>query len=151
MADHVVHDSPIGWVNKHIQRYVSGKSGGHEWRPGVHTLLLTTTGRRSGTKRRTPLIYGRDRDNYVVVGSDNGSAKHPAWYLNLTADAHVEVQVGTQQFAAVAHLAEGEERARLWAMMQEIWPYYGGYQKKTKREIPVVVLTPADQGRRTAQ
>jgi deazaflavin-dependent oxidoreductase (nitroreductase family) len=151
MTDEVVHDSPVGWVNKHIQRYVTGRKGGHEWRPGVHTLLLTTTGRRTGTKRRTALIYGRDGDDYVVVGSDNGSALHPAWYLNLTADPHVYVQVGGEQFSAVARTAEGDERARLWAAMQEIWPYYGGYQKKTKREIPVVVLTPAGPRRRTEQ
>jgi deazaflavin-dependent oxidoreductase (nitroreductase family) len=152
MADHpadAVEDSPVGWVNTHTQRYLTGRKGGHEWRPGVYTLLLTTIGRRTGSKRRTPLIYGRDGDNFVIVGSVGGSAQHPSWYLNLSADPQVEVQVGTEQFPAVAHTAQGAERARLWEMMQEIWPYYGGYQRKTKREIPVVVLTPVDPARRT--
>jgi deazaflavin-dependent oxidoreductase (nitroreductase family) len=149
MSEDVVHDSPVGWVNKHTQRYLAGRKGGHEWRPGVHTLLLTTTGRRTGARRRTPLIYGRDGDNYVVVGSVGGSAKHPAWYLNLSADPHVEVLVGTEEFPAVARTAEGDERERLWEAMQEIWPYYAGYQQKTKREIPVVVLTPVGPARHT--
>jgi deazaflavin-dependent oxidoreductase (nitroreductase family) len=150
MGDDAVQDSPVGWVNKHTQRYLAGSKGGHEWKPGVLTLLLTTTGRRTGAKRRTPLIYGRDGDNYVIVGSVAGSAQHPAWYLNLSADPHVEVQVGDDPFPAVARTAEGNERARLWDLMREIWPYYAGYQKKTQREIPVVVITPAGPGHRTA-
>lgn len=151
VTDEAVQDSPVGWVNKHIQRYVTGRQGGHEWRPGVHTLLLTTTGRRTGTKRRTALIYGRDGDDYVIVASVGGSAKHPAWYLNLDADPNVEIQVGDELYDAVARTTAGDERARLWTAMNEIWPYYDGYQKKTKREIPVVVLTPVGPARHTEQ
>lgn len=138
-----VHDSPVGWVSKHIKRYVeSDGERGHEWRPGVPTLLLTTTGRRTGIQRRTALIYGRYGDDYVIVASVGGSPNHPAWYLNLSADPQVDVQVGAERFAAVARTAYGEERTRLWEAMQQIWPYYEGYQKKTAREIPVVVLIP---------
>jgi deazaflavin-dependent oxidoreductase (nitroreductase family) len=141
-TDPDVKDSPVGWVNRHIKAYVEsdGKKG-HEWRPGVPTLLLTTTGRRSGTRHRTALIYGRTGSDYVVVASTGGKPRHPAWYLNLSADPHVDVQVGPEKFSAVARTATGAERARLWAAMNEIWPSYAGYQKKTEREIPVVVLS----------
>jgi deazaflavin-dependent oxidoreductase (nitroreductase family) len=142
MTDSDVQDSPVGWVNRHIKAYVEsdGKKG-HEWQRGVPTLLLTATGRRTGTRHRTALIYGQDGENYVVVASKGGSKKHPAWYLNLSADPKVEVQVGAEKFQAVARTATGKERARLWAMMNTIWRHYAGYQKKTDREIPVIVLS----------
>jgi deazaflavin-dependent oxidoreductase (nitroreductase family) len=137
-----VQDSPVGWVKRHIKAYVEsdGKKG-HEWRPGVPSLLLTTIGRRTGTRHRTALIYGRDGEDYVVVASTGGGAKNPAWYLNLAADPHVDVQVGAEKFSAVARTTQGDERARLWAAMIQIWPAYEGYQRKTDREIPVVVLS----------
>jgi deazaflavin-dependent oxidoreductase (nitroreductase family) len=138
-----VVDSPREWVNKHIQRYVAtGGADGHEWKPGVPTLLLTTRGRKSGVLRRTALIYGRDGDAYVVVASQGGLPRHPGWYFNLDADPDVHVQVGAAEFDARARTATGEERARLWREMAAIWPSYDDYQKKTDREIPVVVLTP---------
>jgi deazaflavin-dependent oxidoreductase (nitroreductase family) len=136
-------DSPNPWVNEHVTRYVAtGGADGHEWRPGVPTLLLTTTGRKSGVKRRTALIYGRDTEDYVIVASKGGHPEHPAWYLNLEADPDVEVQVLDQTFPAVARTATGEERDRLWALMLRTWPAYDEYQARTDREIPVVVLTP---------
>jgi deazaflavin-dependent oxidoreductase (nitroreductase family) len=136
-----VSDSPTGWVGRHIRRYLdSDGANGHEWRPGGFTLLLTTRGRRSGRLRRTALIYGRDGDRYVVVGSVGGSARHPAWYLNLTEHPEVEVQVGPERFRATARTATPEEKARLWDQMTSIWPAYEGYQRKTRRDIPVVIL-----------
>ena len=136
-----VKDSPVGWVRKHIDRYVeTGGEQGHEWRPGVTTLLLTTKGRRSGEPRRTALIYQPDGDRYVVVASNGGSKGHPNWYLNLRDDPEVEVQVGPDRFRAHARTTSGEERARLWDLMNEIWPDYTNYQQRTDREIPVVVL-----------
>ena len=138
-----VTDSPVEWVAEHTRRYVeSGGEDGHEWRPGVPTLLLTTTGRRSGVKRRTALIYGRDNTDYVIVASNGGTPEHPAWYLNLEADPEVELQVLDATVAATASTVTGAERERLWALMREIWPAYDEYQTKTEREIPVVVLTP---------
>ena len=138
-----VTDSPVDWVAEHTQRYLdSGGEDGHEWRPGVPTLLLTTTGRKSGLKRRTALIYGRDNADYVVVASKGGSDEQPAWYLNLEADPQVEIQVFDAVLPAVAHTATGEERERLWALMRQTWPAYDEYQTRTDREIPVVVLTP---------
>ena len=140
-----VQDSPVGWVNRHIKSYVeSDGEKGHEWRRGVPTLLLTTTGRRTGTKHRTALIYGRDGADYVIVGSKGGSKKHPAWYLNLDANPQVDVQVGAERFSAVARTVTGTERARLWAKMNTIWRHYDGYQEQTDREIPVVVLSRSD-------
>ncbi len=139
--DEQVIDSPVGWVNKHIGRYVaSGGEKGHEWRPGVPTLLLTTRGRTSGLLRRTALIYGQDGDSYVVVASYGGSAEHPAWYRNLDADPRVHVQVGAEEFDALARTATAAERARLWVQMTRTWPEYDAYQTRTDREIPVVLL-----------
>ena len=135
-----IHDSPTGWVAKHIHDYVEtdGETG-HSWR-GVPTLLLTTLGRKSGLKRRTALIYGTDGDDYVIVASRGGHDQHPAWYLNLVDNPDVEVQVGADKCSARAHTANAEEKARLWPMMASIWPDYDNYQAKTEREIPVVVL-----------
>jgi deazaflavin-dependent oxidoreductase (nitroreductase family) len=135
-----IFDSPTGWVNEHIHNYVEtdGRNG-HMWR-GVPTLLLTTVGRKSGKKRRTALIYGKDGDNYIVVASRGGHSKHPAWYLNLVENPEVDVQVGADKFSARAHTASDKEKPRLWKLMASIWPAYNDYQAKTKREIPVVVL-----------
>jgi deazaflavin-dependent oxidoreductase (nitroreductase family) len=135
-----VKDSPTGWVKQHIDEYVAtGGEEGHLWN-GVPTLLLTTTGRRSGQRRRTALIYGRDGDDYVVVASQGGAPAHPAWYLNLDANPEVEVQVGEEVFAATARTVDDADRARLWPRMRDLWPAYDEYQDKTERQIPVVVL-----------
>jgi deazaflavin-dependent oxidoreductase (nitroreductase family) len=135
-----IFDSPTGWVADHIRSYVeSDGRKGHLWR-GLPTLLLTTRGRKSGKQRRTALIYGKDGDNYIVVASRGGHAKHPAWYLNLVEDPVVEVQVGSDKFSAQAHTATAEEKVRLWPLMTAIFPTYNSYQAKTKRDIPVIVL-----------
>ena len=138
-----VTDSPVDWVADHTRRYLeTGGEEGHEWRPGVPTLLLTTTGRKSGVKRRTALIYGRDNADYVIVASKGGTPEHPAWYLNLATDPEVEIQVLDTVLPATARTVTGEDRERLWALMRQIWPAYDEYQTKTDRQIPVVVLTP---------
>jgi deazaflavin-dependent oxidoreductase (nitroreductase family) len=140
-ASEQVVDSPEGWVADHIRRYVETDGAeGHEWRPGVFTLLLTTRGRKSGKLRRTALIYGRDGDAYLVVASQGGAPEHPAWYLNLLADPTVQVQVGADVFTARARTATAEEKPRMWRTMTAAWPAYDEYQTKTDREIPVVVL-----------
>jgi deazaflavin-dependent oxidoreductase (nitroreductase family) len=136
-----VFDSPTGWVKQHIKGYVeSDGERGHMWR-GVRTLLLTTTGRKSGKQRRTALIYGKEGDNHIVVASRGGHKDHPLWYLNLVANPQVDVQVGADTFSATARTATDEEKARLWPLMAAIWPAYNDYQKKTKRDIPVIVLS----------
>lgn len=133
-------DSPVDWVNEHTRQYVeSGGEQGHDWN-GVPTLLLTTTGRKSGVRRRTALIYGTSGDAHVIVASKGGAPEHPAWFLNLEADPDVELQVGPDVFAARARVATGAERETLWRDMAVIWPAYDEYAAKTDREIPVVVL-----------
>jgi deazaflavin-dependent oxidoreductase (nitroreductase family) len=133
-------DSPVGWVKDHIQQYVeSGGTEGYEWR-GTTILLLTTTGRRSGTQHRTALIYRQVGDDYVIVASRGGAPTHPAWYLNLAANPDVRVQVKDEEFAGRTRVTEGDERAKLWSLMAEVWPDYDNYQTKTDREIPVIVI-----------
>lgn len=135
-------DSPWGWVAEHTRTYLaSGGTEGHE-NDGVRTLVLATTGRRTGTPRRTCLIYGRSGDEYVVVASKGGADEDPAWFTNLVADPGVGVQVGTRRFTARARVASSTEREALWARMVEIFPLYEDYARKTEREIPVVLLTP---------
>jgi deazaflavin-dependent oxidoreductase (nitroreductase family) len=112
---------------------------GHDWQ-GTQTILLTTTGHRSGEARTVPLIYGRDGENYLVVASKGGADEPPAWYVNLQADPAVEVQDRGDVFKARARTATDEEQARLWPIMTKEWPAYDEYQTKTERKIPVVVL-----------
>ena len=127
------------WIQQHIDLYLSNGEEGHMWQ-GVPTLLLTTTGRKSGEPLLLPLIYGRDGDSYLVVASKGGAPDHPGWYKNLAANPDVKLQVGNEKFDARARTAAGEERARLWKTMAAIFPNYDEYQARTEREIPVVVL-----------
>ena len=136
------------WIGEHLRRYVeSNGTDGHMWDstpiggPGLlPTLLLTTTGRRSGQPIIMPLIYGEAGGKYVIVASKGGAPARPGWYLNLVAHPTVEVQVGADRFRATARTTTGEERARLWQTMAAIFPPYNAYQATTQREIPVVVL-----------
>jgi proline iminopeptidase len=126
---------------EHVRRYreTDGKEG-HIWREGSTVLLLTTTGRKTGEQHTTPLIYGLEGDNPVIVASKGGAPQHPGWFRNLAKTPEVEVQIEGERFAARARVAEDEERARLWRMMNGIWRHYDEYQTRTEREIPVVVL-----------
>lgn len=127
---------------EHVRRYVETDGvEGHEWR-GTTALILTTTGRRSGAPRSTPLIYQRVGDSYVVVASRGGADEHPAWYLNLEVDPNVQVQVRGERFAARARTAGPQEKPGLWEKMVAAYPAYDDYRQKTAREIPVVVLDP---------
>jgi deazaflavin-dependent oxidoreductase (nitroreductase family) len=139
-SDEEVYGSPSGWVADHIRRYVEtdGKDG-HEWKPGVPTLLLTTRGRKTGKLRRTALIHRRDGDHYLVVASKGGAKDNPSWYLNLTKNPEVQLQVG-RQVSARARTATAEEKPKLWQIMTSIWPDYDQYQAKCERDIPVVLL-----------
>ncbi len=125
----------------HVRRYqeTDGEEG-YLWREGSTILLLTTTGRNSGNESTTPLIFGLDGDNPVIVASKGGAPEHPGWYRNLAKTPEVGVQVKGERFRARARDAQGEERDRLWRTMNGIWPHYDEYQTKTDREIPVVVL-----------
>ncbi len=127
---------------EHVTRYVeTGGEEGHDWR-GASVLILTTTGRKSGESRSTPLIYGRWNDDYLLVASQGGAPAHPAWYLNLSQDPEVTIQVRDRRFRVHARTATAQERPELWSIMTAEWPAYDDYQRKTDREIPVVVLEP---------
>jgi deazaflavin-dependent oxidoreductase (nitroreductase family) len=129
-----------GWQQDHRRRYeATNGEDGHIWN-GAPILLLTTTGRKSGTKYTTPLIYGRDGANYLIVGSVAGSEKHAQWYRNLVANPEIEVQVLADKFKAKARTALAEEKPALWKTMTAVWPAYDDYQKRTQRDIPVVVI-----------
>ncbi len=109
----------------------------------VPQLLLTTTGRRSGEPRTSPLLYARDGAAYVVAGSNWGQPRHPAWSANLLADAVATVTVGGVAIRVVATLANGAERERLWALMVGVWPAYDDYAARSGRDIRVFRLDPA--------
>ena len=112
---------------------------------GDHVLLMTATGARSGEAITTPLVYGRDGDDYVIVASKGGAPKHPTWLGNVNANPEVEVEVanadGIEKFKARARLVESRaERDRLYKEMSSIWPSFADYEKRTDRLIPVVIL-----------
>jgi deazaflavin-dependent oxidoreductase (nitroreductase family) len=127
---------------EHVRVYrETGGERGYNWRKGTTILLLTTTGRSSGQERTTPLIHRADDDRWVIVASKGGAPDHPGWFKNLEKDPEVEIQVKDEVIPVRASVAQGEERERLWSDMAEVWPDYDDYQKKTDRQIPVVVLS----------
>jgi deazaflavin-dependent oxidoreductase (nitroreductase family) len=136
------------WIAEHLRIYrESGGAEGHLFDSTlgggiglVPSLLLTTVGRRSGQKRTSPLFYGTAGDAYVIIGSKGGADTQPKWYLNLRANPQAEVQVAREHFTVRARVATGKEREQLWEQMVQLYPPYQEYRKKTKREIPVVVL-----------
>ena len=133
-------DRPPGWQAEHARRYLATNGEDGHIREGAPTLLLTTTGRRTGQQHTTPLIYGQDGDRYLVVGSRGGAPEHPQWYRNLLAQPSVGVQVKAERFRARARPATAAERPALWQKMVAIYPPYAEYQTRTTREIPVVIL-----------
>ena len=126
---------------EHVRRYreTDGEYG-HDWTRGSPTLLLTTKGRRTGEPRTTPLVYGRHGDDYLVVASKGGADEPPQWFRNLEASPEAEVQVLADKFRARARVAAPDEHEEMWREMVSHWPDYDGYQQRTSRKIPVVVL-----------
>lgn len=129
----------VAAVHTAIFRRTGGRVGG-KFPGGVPVLLLHTTGRKTGSGRTTPLVYIEDGDDLVLIASAGGAAKHPAWWLNLRANPETTVQVGRDVLSVRAEEVTGDERERLWAKAVEVYSGYAGYQKKTTRTIPVVVL-----------
>jgi proline iminopeptidase len=127
--------------DEHVERYrATDGEEGYDWLKGSKILLLTTTGRKSGDPTTAPLIFGLDGENPVIVASKGGAPEHPGWYKNLVKNPEAEVQIKGDVFRVRARDAEGEERDRLWELMNGHWPDYAEYQTKTDRQIPVVVL-----------
>lgn len=151
MAENNTAPDPKVWIAEHVRLYFEDPEKAHMWDstplggPGIlPTLLLTTIGRKSGKPRHLPLLYVKTNAGYIIVASKGGSPSHPAWYLNLLAKPQCEIRVGAEHHHVIARRAEGDERSRLWKMMTKLYPPYDDYQAATSREIPVVVLEPAE-------
>jgi len=111
---------------------------------GVPMLLVTHTGRKSGRRLTTPLVYTRDGDDLVVAASKAGADTHPAWYLNMAADPNVHIELGGEAYDCVARvLADGEERDRRYRAHADQQPQFNEYEAQTSRVIPIVVLSRA--------
>jgi deazaflavin-dependent oxidoreductase (nitroreductase family) len=130
----------FGEEHTRIYRETGGKEG-HDWE-GTQTLILTTTGRKSGEPRDAPLIYGRSGEDYLIVASKGGAPQPPGWLVNLEANPDAEIQVHADRIKVHARIATPEEKPSLWKVMTQEWPQYDDYQTKTDREIAVVVLEP---------
>jgi deazaflavin-dependent oxidoreductase (nitroreductase family) len=129
-----------GKLNTPLYRLSGGRIGGKVGRAPV--LLLTTTGRKSGQQRTAPVVYLADGDNVVVINTNAGNAKVPAWSLNLKANPEGEVEVGRKRYPIRARIAEGEERTDLWRKHNEQYAGFDDYQDKLDREASVIVLEP---------
>ena len=138
------------WIEDHVRLYLEDPDQAHYWDstpfdgPGIlPTLLLTTTGRKSGQTRMLPLIVGKAGDAFVIVASKGGAPSHPAWYLNLAHHPDCQIRVGRDRSDVRARTSSGEEREKLWPLMTGIYPPYDDYQAIAQgRQIPVVVLDP---------
>lgn len=131
----------VGKLHTRMYRLTGGRFG-HQT-GAIRNLLLTTTGRKTGQPRTCPLAYIEDAGRYVIIASNGGNEKHPVWYLNLKADPRATLDVGSSRVDVLASTAAGEERARLWSASVKSNPQYAVYESITRREIPVVILTPA--------
>jgi F420H(2)-dependent quinone reductase len=130
-----------GKLNIPLYRLSGGRIGGHIAEAPV--LLLTTTGRKSGQQRTAPVVYLKDGENLVVIGSNAGHNRTPAWSLNLKANPAAEVEVGRETRQVQARIAEGEERADLWRKHNEQYSGFDEYEARTDRDIALFVLEPA--------
>ena len=131
----------IGKFNVPLYRLSGGRVGGRINKAPV--LLLTTTGRKSGQKRTAPVVYLANGESVVVIGSNAGHNRTPAWSLNLKANPEAEIEVGRERRAVRARVADGEERAELWRKHNEQYSGFDEYEARTNRDIAVFVLEPA--------
>lgn len=128
-------------LGTYLYKISNGKIGGRL--PGLEVLLLTTTGRKTGKKRTTPLGYFKDgQGSYVIIGSNAGFDSHPAWFYNLKSQPHVTIQIKDKQLDVNAEVAGPDKRSQLWGQLIKLAPFYDNYTKKTSREIPIVILHP---------
>jgi deazaflavin-dependent oxidoreductase (nitroreductase family) len=142
MSDAAYEPSPWSPIAEHVERYLdTDGEDGSEWE-GAEVVILTTTGRKSGKLRRTPVIRVHDGARYVVVASLGGAPKHPVWYLNLLADPNVTVQDRADVHELRARTASTQEKADLWPVAVAAWADYENYQAGSDRDIPLVILEP---------
>jgi deazaflavin-dependent oxidoreductase (nitroreductase family) len=128
-------------VHRFLYRISNGRIGARTG--GMDVLLLETVGRKTGQLRSTPLLYVRDGANWVVVASNAGDDRHPAWWLNLQSRPDARIQVGDQRHPIRARRSSGEEDERLWPRLVAAYRWYDAYRERTQRDIPIVVLEPA--------
>jgi len=133
-----------GSSNAQVRAYEQSDGAKRGDMRGVPVVILTTRGRKSGALRKVPLMRVTDGERYAVIASLGGAPEHPVWYLNLLADPEVTLQDREVKRRYRARTASGDERREWWDRAVAVWPYYTGYQTKTDREIPVVVLDPMD-------
>ncbi len=127
-------------VHRFLYRVSGGRIGGRVG--GVSVLLLANVGRKTGRRRETPLLYIEDESRWVVVASNAGDDRNPAWWLNLTSNPDAEIRVKTERHKVRARRASPEEKARLWPRLDAAYRHYPDYRRRTHREIPVVILEP---------
>jgi deazaflavin-dependent oxidoreductase (nitroreductase family) len=137
------------WIFKQFMRFqilMYRRSGGKRMGSlrGMPLLLLTTVGRNTGQQHVAPVMYLRDGGNYIVTASNNGAAKHPGWFVNLQTNPQTTIEVDGMTKSVMAHQASPEEKKRLWAQLVEQAPFFEDYQKKTTRDIPMVILQPTN-------
>lgn len=132
----------LGFMQDHIRRYLATNGEDGHLMNGLPCLVLTTTGKKSGEQRQAAVIYGKHGNSHVIIGSKGGSDTPPAWFINLAAAGRGHIQVLAEKMDVTMRVAEGAEREQLWDMMAKIFPAYIEYQKKTARQIPVVILDP---------
>ncbi|WP_111765187.1 nitroreductase family deazaflavin-dependent oxidoreductase [Nakamurella deserti] len=132
------------WAADQAERYEESNGQEANTLQGVPIMLVSTTGRKTGALRRTPLMRVEHEGSYAAIASKGGAPEHPVWYLNILADPTVTVRDGATVRTCHAHVAEGDERAAWWERAIAVWPAYADYQTKTDRQIPVVVLDPID-------
>lgn len=150
MSDPIIEASEHGWIAEHRNLYLKDGSAAHMWDstvgggPGpLPTLLLFTTGRKSGKESIMPLLYGKVDSGYAIIASKGGHPNHPGWYHNLTAKGDVKIKVADDEFPVNVRVTSGPEREKVWAQMAAMYPPFSDYQKAAgPREIPVVVLEP---------
>ena len=133
------------WIFKQfirLQIFMYRRSGGKTmgYVRGMPVMLLTTIGRKTGKQRVTPVVYIRDGDSYVITAAYAGADKHPSWFVNLQANPKVMIEVSNVTRSVVARQASAEEKKRLWAQLIAQAPFFEGYQQKTTRDIPMVIL-----------
>jgi deazaflavin-dependent oxidoreductase (nitroreductase family) len=135
------------WYGRYVLPYLDCpllylSRGRHSMSPGQPILLLVTTGAKSGRRRATPLLYLPDGDRIIVIASNGGRDRHPAWYYNLRAHPAAMVYLGGRVCRYIAYEAHGEERAALWRRAVEYFEGFTLYEQRTRRSIPIFVLRP---------
>ncbi len=126
-----------------LYRVSGGRIGGKMGK--VSTLLLTTTGRKTGKQRTLPLNYIMDGPAYVITASASGADRDPGWFFNIRSNPQAVIQVKDKQIKVTAEIVGPEKKPELWARLVEVAPNYAGYQKRTSRDIPMVILHPVEE------